>query len=233
LIEPRKVQGFQKIRCGSDHDGGYVLLDDFSRVGLALSLGINDDDNWDVSVANRGIPVAQYDNSVDTGPTAHPLISFYKKTISDSISANSTTVSRIVSSCDMGGPEKQCILLKIDIEGDEWKVLAVTPESDLMKMSQIVCEFHGMSLLLDVGFYGRALRVLKKLHSCFGVFHVHGNNHADIVNVANVAIPDVIEISFANRSLYNLIETRELFPTPLDSPCNKSLADIYLGSFKF
>jgi hypothetical protein len=233
LIEPQKVQGFPKIRCGSDHDGGYILLDDFSRVGLALSFGINDDDNWDVSFADRGIPVMQYDNSIDAGPTAHPLISFYKKTISDRISSSSTTLSEIISRYDMSGTEKRNILLKIDIEGDEWRVLDATPECDLQKMSQIVCEFHGMSLLLDADFYKRALRVFKKLHSHFGVYHVHGNNHGEIVSIANIAIPDVIEISFANRSLYKLIETKELFPTPLDSPCNRSLADIRLGSFKF
>ena len=121
--------------------------------------------------------MVQYDNSVDAGPTAHPLISFYKKAISDRVSPNSTTLSDIISSCDMSGMEKQNILLKIDIEGDEWRVLDVTPECDLIKMSQIVCEFHGMSLLLDVDFYNRALRIFKKLHSHFGVFHVHGNNH--------------------------------------------------------
>lgn len=37
FLMPQKALGQSKIRVGSDNDGGYVCLDDFNRITLALS----------------------------------------------------------------------------------------------------------------------------------------------------------------------------------------------------
>ncbi|MGX8009145.1 hypothetical protein ACVDG8_009075 [Mesorhizobium sp. ORM8.1] len=55
LLSPMAVTGVSKIRIGSQTDGGYVMLDDFVGVDGALSFGINDEDSWDVDIANRGL----------------------------------------------------------------------------------------------------------------------------------------------------------------------------------
>lgn len=231
LIKPMQAQGFKKIRVGSPHDGGYVQLDDLERVSLALSFGICDDDNWDVAMAAKGIPVWQYDHTIDRAPSTHPLLTFHKKMVSNQSSDEAVTLSELVSSHDAS--EAPNIFLKIDIEGDEWKVFDSTPEEHLGRIAQIVCEFHNLSQLGEAGFYSIAFRVFEKLNRNFAVTHVHGNNCSPLVNISNIVIPDVIELSFANRKRYSFCESSEIFPTELDAPCDKDKADIFLGRFLF
>jgi FkbM family methyltransferase len=231
LFRPVKVEGFEKIRVGSEFDGGYIQLNDLSRAQKALSLGINDDDNWDYEIAKHGIRVDQYDHTIESAPTKHDNLYFHKKQIAAKSSLNAITLSDLLSAED--APRSPHILLKMDIEGDEWNVIDATSESDLNSCSQIICEFHNLSQLDSTGFYALAHKVIQKLTNKFAVFHIHGNNSAPVYNLANILVPDVIEVSFANRDIYKFSETSEIFPTQLDSPCNKNMPDIFLGTFRF
>ena len=76
-------------------------------------------------------------------------------------------------------------------------------------------------------------RVLAKLVENFAVVHVHGNNFSPIFNIANVIVPDVLEVTFANRARYTCTDTDEIFPTPLDRPCAPKGAEIHLGCFRY
>ena len=57
--------------------------------------------------------------------------------------------------------------------------------------------------------------------------------YAGFSNIANVIVPNVLEITFANRSLYSFSETDEVFPGPLDVPNDPSRPDMHLGTFRF
>jgi hypothetical protein len=76
-------------------------------------------------------------------------------------------------------------------------------------------------------------RVLKKLSDAYAVVHVHANNYAGFTNVANVIVPNVLEITFANRSIYSFSKTHEIFPGALDVPNDSNHPDIHLGTFRF
>ena len=68
LLRPVKIDEFNKIRVGSEFDGGYVQLDDYERLSLALSLGIGANDDWDLATARKGIRTPL---SVGLQPLAH------------------------------------------------------------------------------------------------------------------------------------------------------------------
>ena len=229
-LEPKRVIGFDKIRLGRDFDGGYVLLDDFSDVEMALSLGIADDASWDLAIAQRGIPVHQFDPTIDRSPIDHPLMTFHKQGIaaSDVPGAVSldTLASELLSGC-------QKALLKIDVEGHEWPLFAAASPATLSKFAQITCEFHGFNRLADAAWYDSASVAIAKMKSIFDVVHVHGNNAMPFANVANVILPILLEITFANRNHYQMAETNEIFPTALDQPNLPQIPDMYLGCFKF
>jgi hypothetical protein len=226
-----KVNEFDKIRVGSDADGGYIQLDDYNRLSLALSLGIGSNDDWDIATAKKGIPVKQFDHTIDCAPSNHSLLYFKCKKISGTKSADTVTLSELIAEhLDRSQPN---IILKIDIESGEWDVFDHTNSETLSRIAQIVCEFHDLHKLYDAQIYEIAFRVFKKLNEAFGVFHVHANNYGHIVNIGNVALPQSLEVSFANRSCYSFKNTYEIFPTPIDRPNNPSAADIYLGNFCF
>jgi FkbM family methyltransferase len=230
-LQPMKINGHAKTRVGNAGDGGYVQLEDLDGINLALSFGISDDDSWDVQIANRNINVMQFDYTVDAAPTNHPLMSFYKKKVSGTSSDGCVTLHELIESHNTTqGPN---IILKMDIEGSEWDVFNKCPDEQLSKIRQIVCEFHGFSRLNEHGFYSIAYNVVSKLNKYFIPYHVHGNNAGQFINMSNIAFPDVLEVSYANRQIYSATATDEIFPTPLDQPNIPELPDIFLGSFQF
>ena len=50
-----------------------------------------------------------------------------------------------------------------------------------------------------------------------------------MVNVANVALPALLEVTFANRKHDEFAETNEVFPTAIDQPNVPSVPEIHLG----
>ena len=125
------------------------------------------------------------------------------------------------------------MILKIDVEGAEWDVLDAATSDELARFSQIVGEFHEFSNVKDPAWRDKVQRVLVKLRSMFDVVHVHGNNWGKLNVIANVAVPEAIELTFANRSIYECGETNEIFPTALDQPNFNARPDIFLGNMRF
>lgn len=229
-LEPKKVVGFEKIRIGRDRDGGYIHVNDFGNVGAALSFGIGDDVSWDLDIAAKSIPVYQFDHTIERAPTAHPLHTFQRQRIAATDAPGcvslDTLAKRLLANCERA-------LLKIDIEGDEFAVFNATSHETLAKFSQIVCEFHHFQFTTAPIWSQRCLSVMKKLKEVFEVVHVHANNAMSFTNVGNVVLPELLEITFANKAHYQFAETCEIFPTAIDRPNLPDRLDLWLGCFKF
>lgn len=228
LLSPMTVPGMRKVRIGNQADGGYVMLDDFDEVDGALSLGINDDDSWDLDIANRGINVHQYDHTINGSPTANKRFDFFREKIVPKSDQDGTSISDAASRI-LG----QKLLLKCDIEGSEWGVFATSEEHILKKFSQIVCEFHGFGSIENDESFKKIKDALVNLNSLFSAIHVHANNSSPWLVISGVPFPSVIEVTYANRLLYKFDETTEIFPTTLDYPNAPSLPEFYLGSFQY
>ncbi len=232
MFSPERVVGHTKFRAGSETDGGYVMLDDFASIELALSFGVDINADWDLDVAGRGIPVRQFDHSVPQSPVDDPQISFYKKMITPNLDDEEhASIPGIFK--EAGIRQDASVILKIDIESAEWDVLDACSPQDLARFSQILIEFHDFDRATDPYWLMRATRVLKKMTSLFGVYHVHANNWSPMAVIGNVYFPGTLEISFANRGRYAFEPTDELFPTRLDAPNNPLRPDLYLGAFKY
>jgi hypothetical protein len=231
MYQPYRVEGFEKIRAGSSNDGGYVMLDDFRGVEAALSNGVETNADWDMDMVSRGLRIHQYDHSIDAAPVVHPQITWHKKMISPTSGEGCATLAETLRDAKITAPASG--LLKIDIEGGEWDVFEASKPEELNRFSQILIEMHDMGRCVEDAYLARAKRVMKKLTDLFAVFHVHANNWSPLVPVSGVWFPETVEISFANRSRYTFLPTDELFPTPLDQPCNPMLPDVFLGSFRF
>jgi hypothetical protein len=231
LMEPKQVVGFRKHRVGSPGDGGYVQIEDLSDVSCALSFGISDDDSWDLAMAEAELPVEQFDHTIERAPSSHPRLRFHRKRIGVDAADGCATLPDLVKLHSRRATPD--VILKIDIEGCEWDVFDHADEATLSKLAQIICELHGLSRLNNARFRARAMRVFEKMNRHFAVVHVHGNNYRRICNVANVCLPEVLEITLANRGRYDFVESPETFPTPLDAPCCPHFADVALGSFRF
>jgi hypothetical protein len=178
------------------------------------------------------VTVYQFDHTVEAPVIDNPRLIFARKKISTEAGPESESLSSLIKRHDKQNANPN-LLLKIDIENDEWAVFDTTPPEILNRFSQIVGEFHYLQGLSDVHWRQLFTRVLGKLSYAYAVIHVHANNIGGFSNVANVIFPNVLEITFANRSMYSFSETNEIFPGPLDAPNDPTRPDLHLGSFRF
>ncbi len=213
-------------RIGSKHDGGYLLINDFSDQDFLLSMGVGDDVNFELKLANHLSGVHLYDDSIEALPCIVPNGVFYKERIGGSgYTSISEAMGRIPNHLDL--------ILKMDIEGSEWEALEKFEIEELHKFRQIVVEFHWFEKLLDDQEYSRILNVLTKLDTTHFVLNAHPNNCGDTLIIENIALPSVIEVTYLRRidytSLVNLnVETNCV--SKLNQPCSPSIPELYLPS---
>lgn len=123
---------------------------------------------------------------------------------------------------------KSSIILKIDIEGDEY-----TTFNDLLSIldnvSVILYEFHEV----EKNDYrlSSIIEVLKT--NGFYLIHIHGNN-SDVL-VKDSSIPNTLELSFCNQRYCDntQIDTSEYPKRDLDYPCNPEKLDYSLEFLKY
>lgn len=232
LISPKKVLGFNKIRIGSDNDGGYVMLDSFSKESECYSIGIGYNVEWDKYFANMNKTVFQYDHTVEDSPIKMPNLIFNKLGISNYIINNNfTTIEDEIKK--NGHENNNNLILKMDIEGDEWNVFEDLSEIYLKKFEQIVIEFHQMNLLEDNYFRNKCKLVFNKLIKFHTPIHIHANNYCPVNIIYGIPLPQLLEVTFIRNDNYQFEIETDSFPQKLDMPCKKGEYDISLGMFKF
>ncbi len=111
------------------------------------------------------------------------------------------------------------ILLKIDIEGDEYKILpSVLKYANAI--TGVIVEFHELAEK-RVECYN-LINQLQKTHE---IEHLHINNYGGL-NQQN--LPNVIEVTFVKKGLVVFSGQRESLPTKLDSPNTLHLPDFHV-----
>jgi hypothetical protein len=89
------------------------------------------------------------------------------------------------------------LLLKLDIEGEEWAIFAEEPAENLKKFSQIVVEFHHLHLVAQHPSFLKAVNNI--LAAGFAVYHIHGNNDKPEISLGKYKIPQVLEVTYVQR----------------------------------
>ena len=172
-LQPVTLSNCELMRMGGPNDGGYLMCKNLMPgIQTAYSYGIGWEDNWgcDVSVAHK-VPVHQYDcfspvalqckggvfqlNAECVGPKTETIDGRKFDTIANQMARNGDTGKKMV--------------VKIDIEGAEWKSILATPDAVLDGIDQMPMELHGVD---DPD----ALAALRKIKEHFYLLAVHFNN---------------------------------------------------------
>ena len=231
LLRPFQAQGESKTRLGRSRDGGYVMLDDFEGITTALSLGIGDDVSWDLDLARRGIPVEQYDHTIPRAPKPHPLFTFHPQRVAAVADCTGPGMRSLTDLLQEARDRRQDLILKIDIEGDEWEIFAQIDPELLKCVRQITGEFHGFREVMDDAWYRRATLALTRLTMNHAVVHLHGNNIGQRLVAGGIVFPESLEITLANRERYRLAPNREPMPGRWDRRNHPARPEIPLRSF--
>lgn len=209
-LHPRAVE---LVRIGPDDDGGYLLPDLLDGIEACFSPGVGTCSDFELACAGRGMQVFLADATVDGPAAQHPNFHFIPKFIGGY--DDDTTIS-LDAWVDGSCPGTGDLLLQMDIEGAEYaSLLAATPQL-LRRFRAMAIEFHFLGHLAEDPFFAIAAAVFAKLLDAHDVVHIHPNNFCDIVEVAGVPTPQVMEFTFVRRDLITTDGWATQFPHPLD-----------------
>ena len=231
MLSPKDPDGISFKRIGRRFDGGYVMADAFDTGGVAYSLGIKQDVTWDSDMVELGYDIYMYDHTIDGLPVSSEKFNFYKQGISGKESAEFTTLPAQMKK--HGHTRRTDLVLKVDIEGDEWPMINSMSMNELNCFKQIAIELHGFKKL-HKAFWAREVHsALQKLRKNHIPIHIHGNNNGHFCCSGGLVYPSTLEVTFLRSDVCNFSPCIRMFPTKLDHPNNPLMADLYLQGFQY
>lgn len=199
-LTPYDASGFEeKIRLGNLSDGGYVIPSRMlPLVEVLYCYGVADHIDFEEDfIKHKSIPIRFYDHTVSSLPSKNSNFFFKKQGIAEREYGNFNTFQNHVK--DNGDRGKK-ILLKIDVEGAEWKILEKIIDESSENVVAIILEIHKLYKYSKIMSY---IRVLKKINSKFILVHLHGNNYCKSFMLGNNKISDCLELTLINNNLVN------------------------------
>jgi len=211
LLSRLRPQATPLIRVGSrDADGGYLLPDDLEGISAMISPGVSDECSFDLDIAERGIPVFMADASVDGPPERHKLFNFSKKFLDTFSSPSTVTLNDFCKQAPEGD-----LLLQMDIESAEYRVLSSASEELVNRFRIMAIEFHWLDSLFTPFGLREIGAVFDRLLRTHNVVHIHPNNCRPPVGHAAVQIPCIMEFTFLRKDR-TLGGGQVQLPHPLD-----------------
>jgi hypothetical protein len=185
---------FNLKRIGPRMDGGYFLPKDI-EFDYVISGGIGKTSEFEYELARQGKKVIAIDPSIESLPHPHKNIQFIKKWFSNGTFKNSISLEEAISMC----PKDSLVLLKLDIEGDEYKVLDKLKNfSD--QIIVLVVEFHQHYKLTNLDFLTQYKEITKQISRSYVPISFSSNNWSNFLNIGNSFIPEVFEVTFIHTS---------------------------------
>ncbi len=222
-LTPVRLSNCSLKRYGDARDGGYLLCENLmSEAQAAYSFGIDGRDQWGCDVSRQlRIAVHEYDCFNLTQPLCEggrfvfheECVAGTQKTVDGRI--YDTMTHQIIRNADA---EKH-LIVKMDVEGDEWSTLLEAPEAVFERIDQLAIEFHGTNRRTFVA-------TLEKLKRYFYVAHFHANNNAcnqrlrPFTSRAN-------EVLLVNKriAVLDMSGAKPVLPNALDSPNSEGRED--------
>jgi hypothetical protein len=218
------------VRIGSEHDGGYLVPEDFDGIRACFSPGVATSADFELAMANMGIPCYLADYSVLAPPVQHPLFDFEKTFLGDRSEGVYTTLGDWMSRKDVGAGD--CIL-QMDIEGSEYDVIIESTQATLRQFRIIVVEFHNLESLYDKLGLRLISSCFRKLLQDFEIVHIHPNNTFPPIRCAAYEVVPMIEVTFLRRDRVAGARPGIEIPHPLDAAADPSLPDFPLPACWF
>ena len=190
---PKTINGKHKILVGKYGDGSYALFDDFNNIRIAYSFGISNKSSFDEDLANRGINVYMYDHTINKIYSNDTRLHWQKVGITSekNVKHNLKSLRKLLK--ENGHINEKNMILKMDIEHNEWEVLDEISPEVLNKFKYLILEFH----FRKPENYKLYANVLEKLNRNHQPFHIHCSNcGTSFFQIGDNPICRGLEVSF-------------------------------------
>jgi hypothetical protein len=225
-LQPVKLSNCEFERVGDKHDGGYVICRNLlDRAETIYSYGISASDNWGCTLSARlKRPVHQYDCfNTDRPPCEGATPVFHEECVGPE---RETLDGRLFDTVDAqiarNGDSGKRVVMKMDVEGAEWRSLLSMSDAALQQIDQLSVEFHGV----EEGHYAETMAHLARV---FHVANIHYNNWTCSPDVKPFQAT-AFEVLFVNKRLGVVEPGTPTVPNPFDSPNNWMRPDCQAGA---
>jgi len=233
LLVPFDLLVERKVRIGKPGDGSYVIVDCLRTSQPVMSFGVGPSVNFEMGMAERGHDVLMFDHTIDKLPATHPRFTWF----CEGVASTSSPEKRLFTLAEhMNKLSSGCAppILKLDTEGDEWKVLDQAPADLLMRFDQIALEIHGLERIEEPAFNADARRIFQMLATHFTLCHVHANNFCTVRILAGCfPIPETLELTYIRSDLVTRTPSMTFYPTEIDAPNYPQFPELLLWYFPF
>ena len=215
-LAPTRITNCELQRFGSANDGGYLMCGNLLKPAqAAYSYGIDGNDDWGCDVAGPlNIPLHQYDcfNTAAPRCPGNAVPQFHAECVGPGrATVDGRAFDTLAAQVDKNGDTGKRLVMKMDVEGSEWRSLATAPDHVLNAIDQLAIEFHQVE---DRAYLDTAAR----LQEFFYVAHIHYNNFECRAGFEPFAGP-VFEALLVSKRLAVAnpwVDARG--PSPLDAP---------------
>ena len=193
-LAPNRYVGKIK-RVGGHADGSYVVpIEILGKNSFLISGGIEDNNEFEIFVASRGITGIQIDNSISKPPKNHPNLKFLNATLGDIDKDGHVSLETLINKI----PRNKQILLKIDIEGGEIEALGGLSTKNLKRIDCLVMELHNLGSITSKN--DKIYKLLNRLYKAnLRSIFIQANNACLTYTLAGTLIPDNIEITYVKK----------------------------------
>lgn len=213
-LHPVKTN-FELVRIGGNNDGGYLLPNDLEGITTCFSPGVDVTASFEKDLLERGIKSHLADASVDGPPDGLEVASFEKLFLSGVPDDDHMTLEQWTRRS--GGYIGDWIL-QMDIEGAEYETLLATPPNILSRFRIIALELHAADQWFHPIAWGCVRTFFNRLLEDFHVVHNHPNNNCPFIQVDDILLPTVFELTFLRKDRSPATGFCTQFPHPLDQP---------------
>ena len=207
--------GINKVRVGDPRDKGmscWMILTALRACSILFGIGL--DVSWDRSLAERGpsrFSIRPHSFGA-AGQASLVSVSFHPS--GSSIGRREPVTDTLAHLMEMNSGPDGDLILKMDIEGDEWEVFARLAPEIFKRFRQIVGEFHGLHEIVDMAWRERAACAFTHLTQYHQVIHLHRNNIVPLVVAGDVQVPAVMGSYLCAKKLLSLFRNSGAFSRP-------------------
>lgn len=195
------------VRVGDETDGGYFLEKSFLSSKACISFGVGDNVSFERELGNHGIKTYLFDHTVPNLPGSIVNSHFYPLKIvpSNNKELNDHEIT-LENTLNLVPEEyKNGLILKCDIEGDEFEIFNSIEPALLEIFDHIVIEFHQLTSVFEENQSKLILETLKKFRFNHYLLNFNVNNNSRLRIIGNCPFPDVIEATFIKKSKADFI----------------------------
>jgi len=239
------------VRLGKKWDGGYVMCED-AKIGgdfgacQFFSYGVRGDDSLEVAIHERyGCHVEEFDPTVSDSPGSKAIrsaIHFHK----EGIAGNGPMTVKGLGGVDTllhhvakYGRKGEAMMVKVDVEENEWDSLGAVPEEFFDTVNLFVVELHlNITRTAEevASSFASHVKLVETLRKHFYLYHSHlancgiANRLDEIPGVGRA--PRLVELAFINKRLVTPGSAPFEKHSELDQPCNPKLRNLKREDFE-